>query len=143
MDIGAYSKRPKFEVEEHDHDAPGHTHDEPTHYELRGISSLQVTCPVLSDGQLEKLDEWIRSVLWENQLPGDSTSNIVVLRCKGMFGTRSGDRYILQGVRNMYEMLKEREVEVLGLPEVGKLVLIGKGLDEAVRRSLESVLTAP
>ncbi|KAG5642415.1 hypothetical protein DXG03_002817 [Asterophora parasitica] len=48
---------------------------EPTHYELRGISSLQVACPVLSPARFDVLDAWIRSVLWEGRLP-DSSSNI-------------------------------------------------------------------
>ncbi|GLB38595.1 putative cobalamin synthesis protein cobW C-terminal domain [Lyophyllum shimeji] len=131
-------------------DAHMHPH-EPTHYELRGISSLQVSCPVLSAPRLERLDEWIRSVLWENRLPDGQEGQgqgkgqgLSVLRCKGLITTEAGEQYVLQGVRSMYEMTKiENEAqEDIGVPQVGKIVLIGKGLDEAVRQSLEDVLVA-
>ncbi|KAI0657355.1 hypothetical protein C8Q70DRAFT_284422 [Cubamyces menziesii] len=129
----------------HDHDRASdhaHEHDKsPTHYELRGISSLQVDCPKLSQTQLSKLDEWIRTVLWEKQLPNrppNSPNSLEVLRCKGLFITEDGEAHVLQGVRELYEISKVKEggEAELGLPDTGKLVLIGKGLDEDVRRSL-------
>ncbi|KAL1950181.1 hypothetical protein VTO73DRAFT_5304 [Trametes versicolor] len=127
---------------DHDHDH-NHAHDHakaPTHYELRGISSLQVELPRLTAAQLDKLDEWIRNVLWEKQLPNRSTGGpdaLDVLRCKGIFVTDDGGVHVLQGVRNLYEIARvEKEDEELGLPDTGKLVLIGKGLSEDVRRSL-------
>ncbi|KAI0632194.1 cobW-domain-containing protein [Trametes polyzona] len=120
----------------------GHDHT-PTHYELRGISSLQIDCPPLTASQLEKLDEWIRTVLWEKQLPNrppDSTGTIDVLRCKGIFVTDDGQLHVLQGVRSLYEIAPVEkggeDGEELGLPDTGKLVLIGKGLNEDVRQSV-------
>ncbi|KAJ7601101.1 cobW-domain-containing protein [Mycena floridula] len=142
MGISAYSAAPRFKSLEpvhHDHsDGSPHDHsEEPTHYELRGISSLQVTCPVLSDARLELLDQWIRTVLWENRLPDAAdTEELQILRCKGLFTKENGDRYILQGVRNMYEITKVEGEEALGVPDLGKLVLIGKGLNDIVRQSL-------
>ena len=130
------------------HDSHGHDHEhthcrEPTHYELRGISSLQVDCPRLTAAQMDRLDEWIRSVLWERQLPGPaSPASIDVLRCKGLFVTDSGELHVLQGVRNIYEIAKVEEDAELGLPDTGKLVFIGKGLDEHVRHSLKEQLNA-
>jgi G3E family GTPase len=98
---------------------------------------------VLSPEQLKRLEEWIRTVLWESQLPehpaGFHGGPLEVLRCKGMFGTQSGQTYVLQGVRNLYE-LEPLVGDDVGLPEHGKLVLIGKGLDDTVRKSLESVI---
>ena len=48
---------------------------------------------------------------------------------------------MLQGVRNMYEVSKvEGDEASVGLPEEGKLVFIGKGLDQVVRQSLENLL---
>lgn len=120
-----------------DHDAG------PTHYEVRGISSVQVACPVLDAAGLERLDVWIRTVLWEGRLPGGGASSIEVLRCKGLVYTASAGQYVLQGVRNLYELSR---AEVDGaLPDVsgarpGKLVFIGKGLDDTVRRNLEEWL---
>ncbi|KAH9854758.1 cobW-domain-containing protein [Lenzites betulinus] len=121
---------------EHDHDHP----EAPTHYELRGISSLQIDFPTLSSAQLDRLDEWIRNVLWEKQPPNRTnatSSPIEVLRCKGIFVTSDGGLHVLQGVRNLYEISQvEKGEEELGLPDAGKLVLIGKGLDEDVRHSV-------
>ncbi|KAI0754905.1 cobW-domain-containing protein [Daedaleopsis nitida] len=122
---------------EHDHH---HEHDKGlTHYELRGISSLQIDVPKLSALQMSKLDEWIRSVLWEKQVPGRperTPGTIEVLRCKGLFVTEAGELHVLQGVRNLYEISQVDDEEALGLPDTGKLVFIGKGLDEDVRHSL-------
>ena len=107
---------------------------------MRGITSLRVTCPLLSSEQQERLEEWIRTVLWECQLPADTDQKrLEVLRCKGMFGTQSGQTYVLQGVRNLYE-LEPLVGDDIGLPEHGKLVFIGKGLDDSVRKSLESII---
>jgi len=143
MGIGAYgssSKSWNVTPLAHDHDQD-HSHLEcATHYEVRGISSLQVYCPVMSSSRLEKLDEWIRTVLWESRLPGGiEDPELQVLRSKGLFTIDSGEQYVLQGVRSMYEMSRVAE-EVVGVPEPGKLVLIGKGLTLAVKRSLEDAL---
>lgn len=147
MDIKAFASAPSFHkptfglFHEHgDGEDPHHTHN--THYESRGISSLQVTCPALSPSHMEKLDEWIRTVLWENHLPGADVGGeeeLRVLRCKGLFTTQSGEQYVLQGVQNLYEISRADVGDVAGVPEAGKLVLIGKGLTLSVRRSLEDV----
>ncbi|KAI0698090.1 cobW-domain-containing protein [Cytidiella melzeri] len=134
----------------HDHlegeDCDHEDHKNPRHYELRGISSLQVTCPPMTDSSMQTLDEWIRTVLWEGRLPGDETSapHISVLRCKGMFRDDKGRTHILQGVRSMYEIsaLGANAAE-LGVPDEGKLVFIGKGLNSRVRESLVRTLNPP
>ncbi|KAI0826873.1 cobW-domain-containing protein [Trametes gibbosa] len=128
----------------HDHNRTHeHEHDHaaaPTHYELRGISSLQIDLPTLSSEQLDRLDEWIRNVLWEKRppnWPNEVHLPIEVLRCKGIFTTVDRCLHVLQGVRNLYEIAQvEIGEEGLGLPDMGKLVLIGKRLDEDVRRSV-------
>ncbi|KAJ6508964.1 cobW-domain-containing protein [Mycena sanguinolenta] len=147
LGVRAYAAPPAFSHEhnhthEHDHEhEEGHEHaPEPTHYELRGISSLLVVVPVLSRPQLDALDEWVRTVLWEQRLPGDvdvPVPALTVLRCKGLFVLDSGAQYVLQGVRSIYEIAEAGDV--LGLPDAGKLVLIGTGLDGRVRESLEKV----
>lgn len=147
MGISAYNSPPQFQsstyAPTHNHDdceddGHAHTHEkEPTHYELRGISSLQVSCPVLDQSRFDRLDEWIRTVLWENHIPGDSEDQgLQVLRCKGLITLKSGEQYVLQGVRNLYEMAKVGGQVDMGIPEPGKIVLIGKGLDDGVRHSL-------
>jgi len=159
MGIDAYTSRPLLQgstpllhpqAHNHEHnDAdPSHSHG-PTHYEVRGISSMQVVCPTVSSTQLAKLDEWIQNVLWENRLPGQSytgdessDSKLEILRCKGMFVTDKGETYVLQGVRSLYEIAKveKSDQQDAGVPEVGKIVFIGKGLNERVRSSLEDVV---
>jgi len=151
LNIRAYASRILSQVAtppSDDHDHASHDHESAddkasTHYEMRGITSLRITCPVLSPEQLERLEQWIRTVLWECQLPGyfgdTQKGSLEVLRCKGMFGTQSGQTFVLQGVRNLYE-LEPLIGDDVGLPEHGKLVFIGKGLDDSVRKSLESIL---
>lgn len=116
----------------------------PKHYELRGISSLQMTIPPLSPEKLANFETWIQRVLWDKELPKDDSSPdthpVQILRCKGLFVMESGKEYILQGVQTMYEISEVNGQGVHGLPSAGKLVLIGKGLDEIARSSLLSVL---
>ena len=96
---------------------------------------------MLSSSKLDALDAWIRSVLWEGMLPdAGAQDSPEVLRCKGTFSNESGQQYVLQGVRSMYEITKTSEKETIGLPTPGKLVLIGKGLTDSVRNSLTAVL---
>ncbi|KAI4519409.1 cobW-domain-containing protein, partial [Schizophyllum commune Loenen D] len=154
MGIRAYGSAPVIAEEEnedvHDHDPDSntphaHAHAHSTHYEVRGISSLRVNVPPLTPEALHDLDEWVREVLWEGRLPESSHCRsrrsrgdpLLVLRCKGLFVTTTGERYVLQGVRNMYDLFKAEEDAAAGVPKEGKLVLIGKGLGEDVRRSLE------
>jgi len=152
VNIRAYTSRaplnagiPWFGNHDHDIHDHGESHNHSTHYEVRGITSLQVSCPVLSSAQQERLEEWIRTVLWESKLPERSTNDcdrdrpLEVLRCKGIFGTQSGQTLVLQGVRNLYE-LEPLAGDDVGLPEHGKLVFIGKGLGDVVRQSLENIL---
>ena len=143
MGIAAYQSAPQLQrnYSVHDHHVNDRHDGSTTHYESRRISSLQVPCPVLSAENLEKLDEWIRTVLWENRLPKGphNGQDLQVLRCKGLFTVASGERYVLQGVQNLYEISRMDAKDATGVPESGKLVLIGKGLDESVRWSLLEV----
>ncbi|KAJ8080785.1 hypothetical protein PM082_017620 [Marasmius tenuissimus] len=129
----------------HDDSCEHHSENQVTHYEMRGITSLQISCPVFNAARLEHLDEWIRSVLWERRLPGSSSSqDIQVLRCKGLFTVETGEQYVLQGVRSIYELSKVSSGEDadLGVPDIGKMVLIGKGLNDEVRKSLEVLVAS-
>ncbi|KAJ4481936.1 CobW domain-containing protein [Lentinula aciculospora] len=141
---------------EHEHEHTGSSSAVP-HYVTRGISSLQVSLPPLSATQFTAFDVWIRTILWENRLLelkplDDSTKNpqskksstdssIDVLRCKGLLVLTSGEQHVLQGVRSMYEIIPVEDDDQSTrseFPHAGKVVLIGKGLGEDVRRSLMS-----
>ncbi|KAG1822575.1 CobW/HypB/UreG, nucleotide-binding domain-containing protein [Suillus subaureus] len=146
MNINAYAGGTKgLRSAQHQHgDDDNHDHAvSAKHYELRGISSLQITLPTLTRHRLQELDEWIRTVLWENRIPDSDRqtglSELKVLRCKGLFVIQSGEQYVLQGVQSMYD-LSLVEGDVTGIPDSGKLVLIGKGLNDSVRQSLKRLL---
>ena len=143
--INAYSAKPStLPLDMGDTCAHGEScridhHHSKNHHE--GVTSMQVRCPRLSSSQIEKLDEWIRSVLWEGKIPsgpdaGNEKCEVEVLRCKGAFSTESGEMYVLQGVRSMYELNRVDGERDMGVPDEGKLVFIGKGLDEVARNSL-------
>jgi G3E family GTPase len=151
MNLNAYAARmPPASVPEtyHHHNhvdgkcSDPESHPKSTHYTIRGISSILVPVPILPAAQVEVLDEWIRSVLWEHKLPNEEDAEgLDVLRCKGMFRTDAGGVYVLQGVREMYDLsLTESTGDSDGAGEIGKLVFIGKGLDDRVRTSLETAV---
>jgi len=67
--------------------------------------------------------------------------DLEVLRCKGIWWNNKGEQFVLQGVRHLYDVSKikadtNQEEEMMA----GKLVFIGKGLNEAVKDSLRQVV---
>ncbi|KAF8606905.1 cobW-domain-containing protein [Ceratobasidium sp. AG-I] len=146
LNIGAYhsfkpsdtstSHTPHDHDHDHDHTAACHQHD------LQSISSVQLSVPTLSNAQLVKLDEWIRSVLWEKKFPGDvdETPGLEVLRCKGIYHTTAGKRYILQGVQILYDITEVPERDSDGATGGGKVVFIGRGLNEATMLNLKQYI---
>jgi G3E family GTPase len=134
LGIGAYRLPPEFRTppsnEQNKSPSEMHTH-------VHSITNVRLSCPTLNSCAFGRLDEWIRTILWEGRLPYDvGDKPLQVLRCKGYFQMESGEEYILQGVRNMYELCK---MDPQNLPNSGKLVLIGKGLDDKVRQSFERI----
>lgn len=133
--------------DDHGEEASSH----PTHYELRGISSIQVLFPdTLSQAHFDALDKWIRNALWEDQVrirseDGEIACDVQILRCKGVFRDEESKWHVLQGVRSVYEIseLKVQHAsaswENIGVPDKGKIVLIGKGLNEKVKESLQRI----
>jgi G3E family GTPase len=143
LNLRAYDSRPidpstlSKTSHEHNHDANEDCHCV-NHYEVRGISSLSINCPPLDQTRLLRLDEWIRTILWENRLPSASNDALQpeILRCKGIFSV-NGQQHVLQGVRSIYDIQP-----IAGTaPSTGKLVFIGRRLNEEdVRSSLSAVL---
>ncbi|QRW06536.1 COBW/P47K family protein [Ceratobasidium sp. AG-Ba] len=118
----------------HNHDH-GHEHSTDCHHhDLESISSVQLAVPILTDHQLARLDEWIRSVLWEkNLLVGNIEGReFEILRCKGIYRATNGRTYILQGVQTLYDVTELGEQEPGDTSFVGKLVFIGRRIDEAI-----------
>jgi len=142
LSLQAYTKMPEF-VDSHPiHE--DHVHDENCSH-LNDITSLAIPLPRLTPTQVKKLDEWIRSLLWEGRLPPPAESRKVeVLRCKGIWWTTDGKTFVLQGVRSLYETYEEKagSEEETSFKD-GKIVLIGKGLDNEVPDNLKAMLGQP
>ncbi|TIA92559.1 hypothetical protein E3P99_00551 [Wallemia hederae] len=121
--------------DKHNHD-DNHSHSH-SNTHLFGISSVQVPLPMLTQEQYGTLDKWLRSVLWESTLPCVSTSSadMEILRSKGVVSVQ-GVVYILQGVRDMYELkaapAEQTQTQAQTQIHKGKIVIIGKNVDEAL-----------
>ncbi|OTB08096.1 hypothetical protein M426DRAFT_317201 [Hypoxylon sp. CI-4A] len=135
LDLHAYDQ-----VEALDTAGKGHSHLDPT------ISTVSVNIPLLAPDQLNKVDVWLRSVLWDSQVPGE-TSNpetpLEIHRLKARLVFNNGDVKMVQGVREVFEIFdSEKDSDQDGKPsQTGKLVLIGRGVKGIdFERSLLSVL---
>ncbi|KAL9009968.1 MAG: hypothetical protein Q9173_005051 [Seirophora scorigena] len=139
LDLHAYDG-----VEGLDTVAKGHSHLDPN------ISTLTLQVPLLSPEQLQKLESWLRSVLWESVLPSAGASEPVaqaftVHRTKGRILVEDGRVLMIQGVREVFEMIDQTasESEESNSATKGKIVLIGTGLaglpfEENLARVLEN-----
>lgn len=123
----------------------GHSHLDPT------IATIALTLPVMEPEGLSRLDEWLRSVLWENSLPGVSQSDAArweIHRIKGRIVLDDGRVKMLQGVREVFDFIdapkaaSDLEVDKAA---VGKIVIIGRNIGDitvtqAFERSLLSTI---
>lgn len=83
------------------------------------ISTITIQVPTLRDERIAPFEESIQKLLWTSNDEG-----IEILRMKGRIMSREGRTWIVQGVREIYEM-----TEVQHDPEkAGKLIFIGKGV---------------
>ncbi|KAI5868561.1 cobW-domain-containing protein [Durotheca rogersii] len=118
----------------------GHSHLDPT------ISTVAVDVPPLAPQQLEHVDAWLRSVLWESEVPGETTSPtrpVEIHRLKARLVFDNGDVKMVQGVREIFEIfdLDSPSDPDGGTAQAGKVVLIGRGIQEVnfERSLLEAV----
>lgn len=86
----------------------------------------------MTPDQAERVDEWLRSVLWENTLPnasGQQSSPFEIHRLKGRLVMEDGSQKMIQGVREVFEMIDApNPSSVEDGPTIGKMVLIGRHL---------------
>ncbi|KAK6957800.1 hypothetical protein Daesc_000589 [Daldinia eschscholtzii] len=135
LDLHAYDQ-----VEALDTAGKGHSHLDPT------ISTVSINVPLLAPEQLLLVDSWIRSLLWESQVPGEpanSTNPIEIHRLKSRLVFKDGSVKMVQGVREVFEIFDGEQVsnEDGLVPQAGKLVLIGRGVQGIdFERSLLSTL---
>lgn len=103
---------------------------------------------MLDAAQVTKLDEWLRSVLWESQLPDpaggpklggrNDPASFEIHRTKGRLVLKDGSVNVLQGVRELFEIFEAPESspaeeaagEPTAAPASSKLILIGRRLGQ-------------
>lgn len=108
--------------------------------------------PPISADKVPKVDEWLRSVLWESVLPVPSNStssesyptDFEIHRLKGILYLDDGSSMIIQAVRDVFEIRDSEPRRSDGQESSTlqcKIVLIGRGLGPSVdpwRESFES-----
>ncbi|TAQ84400.1 hypothetical protein B7494_g7267 [Chlorociboria aeruginascens] len=128
LDLHAYDDVGVLDVAE-----KGHSHLDPT------ISTVTVTVPILTLEQLPKVDAWLRSLLWDTKLPNlvpnlnSSEGGIEIHRLKARLPFTNGDVKIVQGVREIFDILDgkpERNTTTPISDIEGKIVLIGRHMSE-------------
>ncbi|KAK4705597.1 hypothetical protein P7C70_g608, partial [Phenoliferia sp. Uapishka_3] len=134
---------------------PDPTHNHPHSHvtpHLNDIQTVSIPLPPLPPLAFEatgptsssRFEEALRNLLWEGVLPSapsypasvsTEVAEFDILRCKSFFRTTDGQKWIMQGVREMHDITPvPQNVDVESLKP--KLVLIGRGLSdtEAVTR---------
>lgn len=136
LNLDAFKARPQlsldFGQEDHSHDEDdSHNHDH-----FRGVSSISFPLPIMSPEQEKRLDLWLQKLLWADAFTEKSeteATSLKILRCKGVYWTQNGNQAVIQGVQSIYEITTVASEQV---PLQGKLVLIGTGLGDDLKRSL-------
>ncbi|KAF5666205.1 NOT2 family [Fusarium heterosporum] len=94
LDLHAYDQ-----FNESDANAKGHSHLDPT------ISTVTIPVDQLQPEQLETVDRWLRSILWDNKLPeAKQDGDFEIHRSKGRLVFANGEVKMLQGVREVFEI---------------------------------------
>lgn len=98
---------------------------------MQTISTVSIPVPKLAPSQLEKIDWWLRKILWDRKLPGDEKTTLEVHRSKGRLVFDNGDIKLIQGVREIFEILDspDQSREATQAQE-GKIILIGRHLKD-------------
>ena len=121
----------------------GHSHLDPA------IGTITLDLPSLDDSQFDKLDEWLRALLWENKLleQAETKASWEVHRIKGRIARTNAGTKMLQGVREIFEFIDTNDTadSSTGTSQSGKIVLIGRNLTPAAstfQQSLDASLNA-
>ncbi|KAF5506818.1 COBW domain-containing protein 1 [Colletotrichum siamense] len=116
LDLHAYDQ-----VAELDLGQKGHSHLDST------ISTVSIPVPRLGPSQIANVDKWLRKILWDRRLPGDDKTVLEVHRAKGRLVFENGDVKLIQGVREIFEILDSPDQTREAVGE-GKIILIGRYL---------------
>lgn len=140
LDLHAYDK---VTAQDLDFASKGHSHLDPA------IGTVTVEFAALNSGQLDGLDEWLRSVLWNHELPGARAQvGWEIHRLKGRVQLSDGKVKMLQGVREIFEFIDATDVAAAAPAnaESGRIVFIGRNISgsdmsAAFQASLHAMLT--
>ena len=119
----------------------GHSHLDPA------IGTVTLELPMLDESGFERLDAWLRTLLWENQLPGEPEAGTSwgIHRIKGRIALGGGELKMLQGVREIFEFIDAVDGQSEPNPgepgSGGKIVLIGREIS-ALAQSFQQSLSA-
>ncbi|KAL2788674.1 CobW/HypB/UreG, nucleotide-binding domain-containing protein [Aspergillus keveii] len=130
LDLHAYDH-----LDSLDFSQKGHSHIDPA------ISTIALTHPPLSQSQIPRVDEWLRSILWDSTLPSPSSQttnseptskrpDFEIHRLKGILALSDGSSKIIQAVRDVFEIRDEERSPDDERKSQCKLVLIGRGLGD-------------
>lgn len=122
----------------------GHSHLDPS------ITTRRFDPPLLSPLSLPRLDSWLREILWrEGDREGDAEV-AEIHRIKGILPLTDGSIRILQGVREIFEIIEsgrskasncsnsgDQEVSSGPVEQNGKIIMIGRNLEDISLPSFE------
>jgi G3E family GTPase len=115
LDLQAYStfpSMPAFQLK-------GHSHLDPT------ISTLTINLPAFDVQKLQMLENWLQTVLWDD----GAVKPFEIHRMKGYIPVTDGTARVIQGVREIYEMIEvDRSQIQADQDQSGKVVFIGRNL---------------
>ncbi|KUJ10300.1 cobW-domain-containing protein [Mollisia scopiformis] len=140
LDLHAYDDVGALDVA-----SKGHSHLDPS------IATITMKVPVLHSEQLPQLDAWLRSVLWDSELPGSTSGStsedkkIEIHRLKARIPLSNGEVKLVQGVREIFEILDAPNSTTDSNASdnlQGKMVLIGRHIlhvsfEESLRNMIE------
>lgn len=112
LDLEAYSTFPAVPAFQ----AKGHSHLDPS------ISTVTLTLPAFEEQKLPMLEQWLQTVLWDD----GEEKPYEIHRTKGYIPVTDGPARVVQGVREIFELVESRST---GDVE-GKVVFIGRYLDK-------------
>jgi len=102
LDIHAYDSA---KTEDLTFATKGHSHLDPS------ISTIALDVPRLDVNGVARLDKWLQQVLWESHLPCFDHANIDIHRVKGRICLVNDKIKLIQGVREIFEMIDTDEVD--------------------------------
>ncbi|CCH44814.1 COBW domain-containing protein 1 [Wickerhamomyces ciferrii] len=87
------------------------------------ISTISFEFNLLQPIDFHNLEKFIQNSLWENKIQG---KNVEIHRSKGIIIKSDGENFVLQGVRDTYDLIEDAKTELKN----SRLVFIGKNLDK-------------